>query len=260
MTIMYIPDIGDCITLIKDWTFDLYYESRNASLIKEHINEFSSITGLSEKQIESLEKTYSHTDKSVKHTLRPGTTLQVDRIYIRKGLSGFSSLSFFIKDGSKKEKRFWAKLNDVNTIQFDKATSIQKKLSWSDLKHSLPDSDIDSVYISQIKKTVSVKGAKFPSLNDCLSSGAKYLVFNYQGIGDIFVYKTTKYNSQQAFNLPFDYNGCFEFDGKKLLVKNNIGSQFYSEYEHELSGSDFVVLEGKYGYDIISPYHVIGFI
>jgi hypothetical protein len=67
-----------------------------------------------------------------------GTTLSIDRIYIRKGASEFSSITFYAKglgevtmNGSRfswgnqktvkrKAQRFWAKLEDCNKIQFEK--------------------------------------------------------------------------------------------------------------------------------------------
>lgn len=66
-------------------------------------------------------------------TLPKGTVLSVDRIYIRKGASDFSSLTFYVHEcplpeltpakkggGFKKgRKRFWAKLDDVNRIRFE---------------------------------------------------------------------------------------------------------------------------------------------
>lgn len=48
-----------------------------------------------------------------------GTKLKVDRIYIRKGASDYSSVSFFLHDGSKKRKRFFLKLSDVTKIKFE---------------------------------------------------------------------------------------------------------------------------------------------
>lgn len=66
-------------------------------------------------------------------TLPSKTKLRVDRIYIRKGQDAFSSLSFLImscplkhltasKDGGTfpkyQKRRFWAKLDDVNSIEF----------------------------------------------------------------------------------------------------------------------------------------------
>lgn len=66
-------------------------------------------------------------------TIPAGTTIKVDRIYIRKGLQDYSSLTFYCSDlGSvvipkryssnikKKAIRFWAKLSDCNTIEFEK--------------------------------------------------------------------------------------------------------------------------------------------
>lgn len=64
-------------------------------------------------------------------TLPKGTILAIDRIYIRKGGSDFSSISFFIKNlpkvkGEKtKRPRFWAKLDECNTIQFEKTDKIK---------------------------------------------------------------------------------------------------------------------------------------
>jgi hypothetical protein len=69
-------------------------------------------------------------------TIPAGTTLAVDRIYIRKGASEYSSITFYAKNlgevtlpGSRwswgrtkskkvKAQRFWAKLADCNTIEF----------------------------------------------------------------------------------------------------------------------------------------------
>lgn len=59
------------------------------------------------------------------------TVLSIDRIYIRKGSSDFSSVTFFLKSTShplfdrrqkklgKKPLRFWARLEDVNCIEFE---------------------------------------------------------------------------------------------------------------------------------------------
>lgn len=54
-------------------------------------------------------------------TLPKDTVLKIDRIYIRKGGADYDSLSFFAEHPSLSgKKRFWAKLNDVNQIQFTK--------------------------------------------------------------------------------------------------------------------------------------------
>jgi hypothetical protein len=52
-----------------------------------------------------------------------GTTLTVDRIYIRKGATSFDSITFNIAKGNCparpeiEKTRFWAKLSDVNRIE-----------------------------------------------------------------------------------------------------------------------------------------------
>ena len=61
-------------------------------------------------------------------TLLKDTVLKVDRIYIRKGISEYSSITFYVwskagpvaANASKKKSRFWAKLADCNNIQFEK--------------------------------------------------------------------------------------------------------------------------------------------
>lgn len=61
-------------------------------------------------------------------TLLKDTVLKVDRIYIRKGISEYSSITFYVwskpgpvaANASKKKSRFWAKLVDCNNIQFEK--------------------------------------------------------------------------------------------------------------------------------------------
>lgn len=60
-------------------------------------------------------------------TLLKDTVLKVDRIYIRKGVSEYSSITFYVwsEPGPvpakpKKKARFWAKLYDCNNINFEK--------------------------------------------------------------------------------------------------------------------------------------------
>jgi len=61
-------------------------------------------------------------------TIPTGTQLKVDRIYIRKGMADFSSITFNIISspdprfnpgkGLKGKRRFWAKLHDANELEF----------------------------------------------------------------------------------------------------------------------------------------------
>jgi hypothetical protein len=71
-------------------------------------------------------------------TLKAGQVLKIDRIYVRKGATDFSSITFYAKDmgeisvttgwswhnrkvRKKTALRFWAKLVDCNTIEFEPA-------------------------------------------------------------------------------------------------------------------------------------------
>jgi hypothetical protein len=122
---LYIPEIGDQLRLTEDWTFGLYNEDRNETLM-EKIGDRRKVTwgGAG----------YS----TIPCTIPAGATLKVDRIYIRKGISEYSSITFLWvgertepRMGQKywstvevkiprKPVRFWAKLDDVNNIEFDK--------------------------------------------------------------------------------------------------------------------------------------------
>jgi len=77
--------------------------------------------------------------KYINITIPSGTVLSIDRIYIRKGVSDYSSITFFAKGlgetevrrgwrGDRKQKvksmRFWAKLDDCNKIKFEKHEKI----------------------------------------------------------------------------------------------------------------------------------------
>jgi hypothetical protein len=117
---LFIPEIGDLLKLTEDWKFTLYQEYRNQLLIKCFSPEYVF--------------KYSETGKIFDDITFPkGTVLCLDRIYIRKGASDFSSLSFFIKESPQdglKGKRFWAKLKDCNKIYFEFIKSQNITLSF----------------------------------------------------------------------------------------------------------------------------------
>jgi hypothetical protein len=106
---LFIPDIGTLVKLEEDWTFTLYDEYRNKSL-------FDKLGKKRENTIIELPK---------------GLVLKIDRIYIRKGLSQYSSITFRVpKPKNKTEKidmpynedyfgvMFWVKLHEVNGTEF----------------------------------------------------------------------------------------------------------------------------------------------
>jgi len=110
---MFIPEIGLRIKLAADWTFPLYHERRNDALLRPL----------------SIKSSYSYgaVPPSTPYTLPAGTILGISRVYIRSGLAEFSSITFtIVPDMKKKPKerlktrgRFWAKLSDVNRIEFE---------------------------------------------------------------------------------------------------------------------------------------------
>lgn len=98
---LYIPEISNEIRLTKDWTFDLYNEDRNQSLM-----EFVGDT----RQVEW----YAPSQTSIPCTIPAGEILKVDRIYVRKGKSDFSSITFLWKN-----KRIPAKFEDREVISWE---------------------------------------------------------------------------------------------------------------------------------------------
>ncbi len=107
---MYIPEIGDRIVLTQDWSLTLYDEYRNTELMKSK--------GL------KPSNRWTRDPKSYPVTIQKGVELKIDRVYIRKNTWGqdagkFSSITFIIPNSPKnKSVRFWAKLKDVNNIEF----------------------------------------------------------------------------------------------------------------------------------------------
>ena len=108
---LYVPEIGDKLKLTSDWWFKLHYEYRNASLINRYLpDKFA----------------HSIREREVDFPLLAGSVLEVDRIYIRKGNSEYSSITFkLISTPSETVKgvRFWAKLKDCNNIEFEVDTT-----------------------------------------------------------------------------------------------------------------------------------------
>lgn len=115
---LFIPEIGNRLILTKDWEFTLYWEYRNSKMLDKLGKEFS---------FHSKAKNYNV-------VIPAGTILGVDRIYIRKGVSNFSSVTFTIpkvenKKNSLSGTRFWASLSDVNKIEFELLTCNEDTLS-----------------------------------------------------------------------------------------------------------------------------------
>lgn len=141
---LFIPTIGQELILDTDWNFKLHLEYRNQGLMNLYVIPW---IRLNHPQIYDIIKNTAFswdyyiyraglTTQADSWTQRPninpyvepivtlkaGTVLKIDRIYIRKGNQEFDSVSFIITKSANPEittkVRFWAKLVDVNTISF----------------------------------------------------------------------------------------------------------------------------------------------
>lgn len=150
-----IPDVGFKFTLTEEWTFQLMKEQRNLSLWdlmidsetnerleKEHAvaeeiesnreeeflanawAEYDKLTPEEQRRKKSIWDDYEFKVNEIRSpvTLPVGTELTIDRIYIRKGMNDFSSLTFNINHLPNLKKkgrlRFFASLEDVNNINY----------------------------------------------------------------------------------------------------------------------------------------------
>jgi hypothetical protein len=115
-TRLFVPPLGTRLVLTQPWDFRLYNERRNATLM----------TLMGDQREISYDPQPSHA------TLPPGTELIIDRYFIKHGMSDFDSVTFRIKGvssvarsryasekPSKRQVRFWVKLEDANTMQVD---------------------------------------------------------------------------------------------------------------------------------------------
>ena len=120
--LFYVPTIGDTIHLEQDWTFDLYYESRNDGLLL-----LADFTEKEEYQYQYMKKPKTrilyrgqYSQKAGQFTLPRGTELKIDRIYIRGRAREYDSITFRVvscPDKTRNKKRFWVKLRDANRIR-----------------------------------------------------------------------------------------------------------------------------------------------
>lgn len=148
---LYVPAVGDKITLSEAWKFTLYHESRNSSLLKFYVENENEIN-----REKFLDKNHKYLVK-YDATIPAGTELTIDRVYVRNKAStptghddDYDSLTFTCnlvdpkgspekigKFGkSSNRRRFWAKLNDVNNIVYSSVTpaSQQKPKKFTQIR------------------------------------------------------------------------------------------------------------------------------
>lgn len=116
---LFVPPLGTRLLLAEPWDFKLYNERRNATLMAL-LGDTRELTGFDPEPIPA--------------SLPPGTELIIDRYYIKQNMEGFDSVSFriagvsataklysFMEKATKRQVRFWAKLDDVNRMLVDLA-------------------------------------------------------------------------------------------------------------------------------------------
>jgi hypothetical protein len=112
---LFIPPLGTKLMLLAPWTFSLIYEARNRTLwdlmfAPPEMSRFP--TRWKEDFCEA---------RSV--TLDPGLTLKVERIHIRRGATGYDSVTFRghvhgpSRSGPLHTVRFWVSLGDANKME-----------------------------------------------------------------------------------------------------------------------------------------------
>lgn len=121
---MYIPSLGDDIRLTSDWSFIVHAEYRNADILEYFDYDYQD-----EKQFSveyaGLTWRWNGIPFLKPCTLPAGTVLRIKRIFIRQGATDFDSVTFVTKlptrggNGKLTLIRFWAKLADVNKIDFE---------------------------------------------------------------------------------------------------------------------------------------------
>lgn len=155
---LHIPRLGTILVLAEDWTFKLYFERRNSTLMKVFVNpdseamktddrwrwggfapedfngtnvEVGTDRAMSDEELDRAYSSFKATNSEDAHWIRVAlpkdTVLTVDRIYIRRGGEAFDSVSFRIPKNKKLPPelgkfggvRFWVKLNDANNIICD---------------------------------------------------------------------------------------------------------------------------------------------
>jgi len=124
---IYIPSIGDKLRLVGSWSFTLQAERRNLQLAKcvEAISQSAKRYNWECRR--SGQSHFQMPDWGIV-TLPVDTVLTVDRIYIRKGLNEFDSVSFIINKTTCSDERiaksgpmvrFWVKLEEFNGLCFE---------------------------------------------------------------------------------------------------------------------------------------------
>ena len=150
----HVPEIGTKLRLTEDWTFSWFWERRNIDLLmaleeKNLIDESKfqptkiEVISYYWKQYAAIQKYFdkyfsvrwNHSNPRQGYVWPQGnpycymmtypkdSIIIIDRYYIKKGNSDFSSVTFRTEKlnypGFRKKPRFWVKLQDANNINYE---------------------------------------------------------------------------------------------------------------------------------------------
>lgn len=124
MARLFIPSIGDRLTVVKPWQFKLYLEHRNTVFAEEHGHTLPQ-TGWNVYLPNS--RILAHVD----HIIDPGTVLECDRIYVKATSKSaatpeesYDSVTWKVVVNGRpaRKQRFWVKLSDCSSLEFDEAS------------------------------------------------------------------------------------------------------------------------------------------
>ncbi len=129
MAKLFIPAIGDRLTLTQPWDFKLYLEHRNISFAEAEGHTLPKSSSGYTWNVTIPGTNYQLA--TVDHTLQPGTVLECDRIYIKSNSKraataeeSYDSITWKVVVNGKpvRAKRFWVKLTDCANLEFDEAS------------------------------------------------------------------------------------------------------------------------------------------
>jgi hypothetical protein len=172
---LYVPQPGEAATLLRPWTFTLHPERRN---VKFHRALFPCDPTWGERE---GYPSYRKKGEPKQITLPASTKLVFDRVYVRQGAEDYASLTFVVKAYPSEAlvgERFWAKLDDANTMDIERTTSGNPvgPFAKGTYRRALQESKDPELAQKNAKKRAGAEAAK-----KALSAAREYvqvLVFN----------------------------------------------------------------------------------
>lgn len=104
MAKIHIPQVGDEFKITKNWNCNVFNEYRNS------------------KVFEALSIDNSAKNTHIEITLPVGTTIRIERVYVRAPASSYDSVTLRILSSPIKslaKARFWVKLSEINKLEFE---------------------------------------------------------------------------------------------------------------------------------------------